>query len=311
MISLSNNFRSALRWTIEKEETETALRFAYHLYEFWLRHADFEEGHRLLEQVLALPRTDQFPIPLANALNALSWIDWFQGRTDRSIELSEKALSLAQSQPDNISEVIAHLNLGAIFVHQKDGLAIGKAHITEASEISHEIGTQWEHARSLMLLAFIYLRTKDYDRSHSYYTNAYNLYQELGDINFQSVTKRLIGDLEIERGSLDKGKAAYLESLTIAQVVKNHLQVAYNFIGLSNAAAIEGNHLRALKFHMAGKAILENVGIWSIGYEPEWGKKIAKAKTVLSNTEVQSILASGHQMTNEEAFEFGKGIQDN
>ena len=311
MISLSSNFRSALRWTIEKEETETALRFACHLYEFWLRHADFQEGHQVLQQVLALPGTDQFPIPFANALNALSWIEWFQGRTDRSIELSKQALSLTQSQPDNISKVIAHLNLGAVYLHQKDGLAKGKAHITEASEISHEIGTQWEHARSLMLLALIYLRTKDYDRSHAYYTNAYNLYQELGDINFQSVTKRLIGDLEIERGSLDKGKAAYLESMTIAQIVKNHLQVAYNFIGLSNAAAIEGNHLRALKSHMAGKAILENVGIWSIGYELEWEKKIAKAQTVLSNTEVQSILASCHRMTNEEVFEFGMGIQDN
>ena len=310
MITLSGNFRSALKWTIEKEETETALRFAYRLYAFWLRHADFEEAHRWLEQVLALPEADQYPLPLANVLNALSWIDWFQGRTERSIELSEEALSLAQSQPDNLSKVVAHLNLGAIYVHQEDGLARGKAHITEASEISHEIKARWEHARSLMLLALIYLRAKDYDKSHAYYINAYNLYQEIGDINFQSVTKRLIGDLEIERGNVDKGKDAYHESLNDALVVKNQLQVAYNFIGLANAAAIEENHLSALKFHQAGKAILENVGVWSSGYEPDWEKRIANTQMIVGEDEVESILASGHQMTNEEAIEFAMFTQD-
>jgi predicted ATPase/DNA-binding CsgD family transcriptional regulator len=310
MISLSGNFRAALKWTIEKEETQTALGLSYHLYDFWLRHADFEEAHRWLEQILALPGADQHPVSHANALNALSWIVWFQGRADRSIELSEKALSLVQSQPDNISKVVAHLNLGAIYVHQEDGLAKGKAHITEASEISHEIGARWEHARSLMLLALIYLRAKDYNRSYSYYIKAYNLYEELGDINFQSVTKRLIGDLEIERGNVEKGKDAYQESLTIAQVVKNHLQVAYNFIGLSNVAAIEGNHLDAFKFHLAGKEILENVGVWSSGYKPEWEKKVTNAQMILGEDEIESILLSSHHMTNEEAIEFAMDIQN-
>ena len=305
MNALRENFRTALKWVIEKKDTESALRFAHHLFEFWLRHADFEEAHRWLEQVLDLPGASRFSIPFTNALNDLAWIKWFQSKTESSITLAEKAHSLTQAQPNNISKVVAHLNLGAMYAHQEDGLTKGKTHITEASEISHQIEAHWEHARSLMLLALIYLRAKEYDKSHSYYKNAYNLYKDLGDIYFQSLTKRLIGDLEIERGNLLNGTDAYRESLRISKEAKNPLQTAYNFLGLSNAATIEGSYKDALKYHLAGKAILENVGVWSGGYQVVWEEKLHNAHEFLDQAEVESILVSGRKMSNEKAIEYG------
>ena len=304
MITLHENFRSALERIIEKEDIKTAVEFAEYLYEFWLRHADFEEARYWMERISAMPGVQNFPECYLKVLNPLAWILWFQGKTEAGISMSEQALAVARPQPDSVHKVVALLNLGLMLVHQAEGIRKGWGLIAEANEISQEIDAKWEYARSLMALALVHLRVNEYNKALSFYLDSYKLYQQLGDLNFQGVVRRLIGDLELRRNNLPEAVKAYLEAVKISQEVDNTLQTAYNFIGLSNTAALEGNHSDALKYHLAGKTILENIGIWSSGYEDEWEKRIQSAQNVLDQTEIEAILASGRKMSNEKAIEY-------
>jgi len=306
-IAMYDNLRAALEWVFKTGKVEAVLQFTCDMHEFWLRHADFEEARQWFEGVLALPETQQFPELHTGALNRLSWIYSLQGRSEEARTMAERALPLAQSQSNKRNTVVSLLNLGLMVVFQNEDFSKGQALLEEGQELSQEIHAEWELARSFMALAVAQSRQNEYIKARSLYSKAFHLYKKIGDINFQCVVNRLIGDLELQQNDLTKGMEAYRESLRIAQVVKNNLQVAYNFWGLARVERSKENHTRAVQLYMAGKNILEEIGVWGDGEDPELEEAFATARAALDEVKFQSVMEAGQQMTMKEAIEFALG----
>ena len=304
LIVMQENFRVALEWIIEKRETDTALQFTRDLFEFWLRHANFEEGQWWLQRVMALPNARQFQELYTEALKNLSWITWLQGKTEKAKNMAEQVLQLARSLPNKLNTAEALLNLGLMLISQKNDLARGQAYIEESKTLCEEIHNEWELARALMHLAIVNARKNEYNTACSLYSKSFNLYKKLGDIHFQGVVKRLIGNLEVKRDNLRAGMKAYREALVIAQSVKSDLQISYNIWELARAAKARENHIRALQLYLASKRILDDIGAWWSGDEPELEEELATARAVLGEAEFHSAMEAGQHMTMEEAIEY-------
>jgi len=304
LIAMQENMRTALEWVTERGQVEIALQFICDLHEFWLRHSDFEEGQRWMERVLSLPKAQHFQEKYSETFNNLTWFYQMQGQTREAKEMAEQALPLARSQPNQRNTAEALLNLGMIMVLDKDDFARGLAFIEEAKDLCQEIHDEWEHARALMDLAVAQYRQNEYKAARSLYSKAFNLFKKLGDMGFQCVVMRLIGDLEAKRNNLKKSEEAYCESLAIAQAVKINLQVANNLWGLAKVAKAKGNHTPAIQLYLASKKVYEDIGAWWSGDDPELEDALATARTELSEVEFQSAVEAGRQMTMDEAIEF-------
>jgi predicted ATPase/DNA-binding CsgD family transcriptional regulator len=306
-ITMHDNIRIALEWVFEMGETDAALWFISYLFEFWLRYADFEEARRWLERVIAVSDAQQFPELYTSALMKISWINWLQDRADEARTLAERALPLARSQSNKHNTVIALLNLGLILVLQNDDFDRGQTYIEEAKNICQEIHIEWELARSFMALAVAKSRQNEYIKARSLYSKAFHLYKKIGDINFQCVVNRLIGDLEVQQNNLTKGVEAYRESLMIARNVKNNLQIAYNIYALAGVEKVKGNYPRAIRLYLASKKILLDMGVLWIENDSKVDEALASARATLGEAEFQFAWEAGQHMTMEEAIGFALG----
>lgn len=303
-ISMYDNLRAALEWTIETGQVEDALIYTCDLYEFWLRHSDFEEGRLWIERAMALPNTRQFQELYSEALNHLSWLAWFQGRTGNARDLAEQALPLARSTSNKINTAEALLNLGLILVLQGDDFGRGQALLEEGRKLCQKIHAEWELGRALMDLAVAKFQQNEYDAAYSLYSRAFDNFKKFGDIGFHCIVKRLMGDLEIQRNNISQGIRAYRESLAIAQAVKSNLQIAYIFWGLARAEKIKRSHSNAVRLYIASKRILEGMGAWSSRDDLELDEEISSALADLGETEFQAVWKAGQNMTMEEAIAF-------
>ncbi len=88
-----DNLRAALRWLLEKEQIEQALRLSGALHFFWLTHAHLREGRHWLEQALVASNGVMTPVR-AMGLYTASALAYFSGDYTRSAELCTKSLKL-------------------------------------------------------------------------------------------------------------------------------------------------------------------------------------------------------------------------
>jgi predicted ATPase/DNA-binding CsgD family transcriptional regulator len=303
IIAAYSNIRTALEWVIESKDTEATLQFVCDQFWFWLRHSDFKEAQRWLERAIALPNANQYKELFVQAVSSLSWVFHLQGEK-KAIKMAEQALSLARSQPNQHLKAVALLNFGLMAVAQEGNFDLGQAYMEEAKSICEEINDEWVFARALMHLAYVQSRKENHEKAYSLYNESFNLYKKLGDIHFQGVVKRLIGDLAIEKNILPEGIKAHREALIIAKAVKSDLQIAYNIYDLARAERLKGDHQRAIRLYLASKNILQDVGAIWIEDDVEMLEALETAKATLGEKEYKAAWEAGQKMTVEEAIEF-------
>jgi tetratricopeptide (TPR) repeat protein len=225
-----------------------------------------------------------------------------QGKTKEARNMAEQALLLARSQSNKHNTAEALLNLGMMLVLQKDDFARGQAYMEESKDLCQEIHDEWLLARALMDLAVAQFQQNEYNSARSLYSKSFNLFKKLGDIGFQCIVMRLIGDLEAKRNNLTEGVESYRESLTIARAVKSNSQIAYNFWGLARVEKVKGNHTRAVRLYMASKRILEDMGAWSNRDDFELDEEFTSARALHGEVKFQSVWDASQNMTMEESI---------
>jgi non-specific serine/threonine protein kinase len=108
-----DNLRAALRWTLSHDQGVAAVRCSAALFRFWERRGHFQEGCAWLERALrSVPET---PTPERGwALNALAFLCWRGGDTERAWPIAQEALSVARAAGEPRDVAQAMLNLGMI-----------------------------------------------------------------------------------------------------------------------------------------------------------------------------------------------------
>jgi predicted ATPase/class 3 adenylate cyclase len=171
LVKEQENFRSALTWSLETEDTETALRLTGALHPFWYHAGLLLEGRRWTEQALTQAGTTG----TAARAKALATAGEFAGLAgDLKVAKSylEESIAIYESLGDQGALPAAHTQLGHIAVHEG----------------------HYDLAQSL------YLRSLEHESSVAWHTPAV----AFNNIGWASLMKR---DLEHAREAFEKGLA--------------------------------------------------------------------------------------------------------
>jgi non-specific serine/threonine protein kinase len=174
-----HNLRAALRWLLDQEEYELALRLATSLGYFWLVRRYHAEGGRWLQEALQnVPDAD--PRLRTTALLRGALLLTFKGEYQRSKVLLEEARALAQQHQDSqgIADSLAYLSMRAAFVGDW----------TESMQLLHDAmgywGKQADHHEigfALRHLGVVAFMQGKYQEAASLYTNVVQRLTAIGD----------------------------------------------------------------------------------------------------------------------------------
>jgi predicted ATPase len=108
-----DNLRAALRWTLAAGRAEDALRAAASLWRFWYLHGHYAEGRRWLGAALEKSRSAA-PGLRVRALVASGALAFLECDYDRAEEMLEESLALARTQDDTRSIALSLQFLGSV-----------------------------------------------------------------------------------------------------------------------------------------------------------------------------------------------------
>jgi predicted ATPase/transcriptional regulator with XRE-family HTH domain len=302
-ITMHNNMRVALNWIVEQGESEVALQFANVLFEFWLRHSDYEEAQQWYNRLLALPDAQQHPETYLEGFNHFTWVYWLQTNLKEARTFAEQALILSRSQTSKVNTVGAFLNMGLLLISERRPDQ-ARDYLEKAKDICREYQYEWELARAHLLLGIASKYQKQYTSARSHFSEAFNLFRQLGDTGFQCVIQRSSGDLEIEQGNLNEATHEYNQALLGARKMENRWLAANIIWGLARVAKAKEHHDRSFRLYLVSKKIFDDIGAWWSSDDLEFEGALAAARARLGDAEFQSALDDGRYVTMEEGIAY-------
>ena len=148
-----DNLRAALRFSLDAEDAETALRLAGALWRFWWMRGYLDEGAAWLESALHLADRAT-PLTRARALHGAGKLARERGEYHQAAELTEASLDLFCQHGDRAGTALALHNLASVTRASGD-LPGAEALARESLDLYRSLGDEWGTAIILLLFAHI------------------------------------------------------------------------------------------------------------------------------------------------------------
>jgi len=177
------NFRVALRSSINAGDAETALRLAGSLWQFWRSHGDLTEGRAWLREGLALG-AGSTP-DRAKALWGAAWLAYHQGNYDEAETLGEDLRILSRDAKDPVIVRNALTVRGMVaMAHERFGDA--RALFDQAVDLLRPLGRNWLLGTSLLNLGSACVHQRDAEHARTCLEEARTVYDQVGDRHFSA-----------------------------------------------------------------------------------------------------------------------------
>jgi predicted ATPase/DNA-binding SARP family transcriptional activator len=284
-----DNLRQALRWSLRKEEqavggegtdlpSETGLRLAGALGQFWDTRGYVNEGRKWLESAL-----EKWRAPSEARVKALTWAGalaerqtdttrWFalldeslklsqelvykpgvaealfrqarvarfQGNDERAEKLGLESLKLWRELNDKRGIARA---LGPLAARMRDQYEYAQASelFEESLSLFREVGDTREIAGALWNLSDVALRRCDFDKAEAFAHESLALYLELGDKHGIATLLRNLGEVTRNSGDPERATDLFEESTSLFQELGDKHCKALSLIGLGRASLSRGD----------------------------------------------------------------------
>jgi predicted ATPase/Tfp pilus assembly protein PilF len=226
-----DNFRAALAFTITAEKTESGLRLALALSDFWLLR-NFHEGYQQLTEILSLPVTNA---EITLRIKTLNSVGKFASSIERYAEAKsyyEEALTLAQKQSDNDGIAGALLGLGELARLQGDYRA-AQGLFEKSLALYRTLDEKRNLARVLNNLGITFLYRGQPSETKPLYEEALRLHQTLGDPQRIALSLSNLGAISEELEDFTAAEQYYQQSLGLARAIGDK---SFEAISLHNLA---------------------------------------------------------------------------
>ena len=209
-----DNLRAALRWVIDSQQSDLAVRFGAVLCWFWFLRSHFTEGRRWLAEILSLQEAMARSSARAWMATAAGYMADYMADHTSAQALHTEGLAIAREVGDHWVEATALRGLGGLALRsdarlarsfQEEGLAAGRA-----------AGDRFLEALALGNLAMVANDQADYAAGRTYASESLTLGRELQD---KLVTAQALVHLGI--ASLGEGDYADAEILLTEGVASN------------------------------------------------------------------------------------------
>ena len=254
-----DNLRAAVRWLVEQEEIEMALRLCGALYLFWTTHGHWSEGRQWLESILlASSRETVSPLVLAKALRGAGMIASMQGNYKRAEALLAESLEMA-SKLDNQPGIAAAIK-GLVFVALARGrYTVAAALVEEAVVPLRALGDKWDLSEVLFfgaIAATYQIDQIDVAAARSMIEESLELARELRDRRIQAYALIHLGFLALLQGEGAAACSFIEEGLAVHEAMGNREGIAYASLAYGWYFLSQGDYVTARTYYEKSLAIL-------------------------------------------------------
>jgi predicted ATPase/class 3 adenylate cyclase len=244
-----DNLRAALRWSLDCDETEAALRLGSALALFWDTHGYVREGREWLDELLA--RARERPTPTVTARRALAKVLDAASRTrarwsefPQATEFLTQGLAVWRELGDKrgIAEALNNLAVGAT---QSGDRVRARVLVAESLALFRELSDKRGTAHALNNLAEILRGDGDLPRARALFEESVPLFEAIEDRRGLSHALDNLGGLLSTQGDYGAAEALYSKSLRLAEELGDNHAIATALRSLGGVAHHRGDQARA------------------------------------------------------------------
>ena len=321
-----DNLRAAMRWCIDQEEAEIALRLGGALARFWYRRGHITEGRKWLDMALAIAEQKLQPVNnlsiqdarsvievWAKALNGAGILASIQGDYGESRLRFEAGLVLVRELGDKQSIVNTLHNLGTVAQEQGDHASARSMH-EESLILRRELGDKRGIAMSLNNLGILRKEQGDYAAARTLQEEGLALRRELGDNWGVAMSLNNLGVVAEEQQDYDSARSYLEQSLVLRQDLGDKVGIAscLEELGRVGTLSAQGNIealTRAAVLFGAAETVREVLSTpLSPAERPLVESAVAYIRDSLDKLTWQKAWAEGVAMTIEQAVASALGM---
>jgi len=298
-----DNLRTALAWSIGRDEGDIGMELVTALWRFWHYLGEFSAGRRWAEQVLALPSASGRMEARARAVIAGGSLAYWQQNSSAATKAYDDALAILREIGDPASIAEGMYNLA--FVEPIRGNLQKSIDMFRECRVAFEkLGDRRGVADALFGLAVMSRLQGDLMTARASAKEGLALHEELGDVFGMAGTKYVLGRAAAELGDLDLGRRYFLETLDIMEMVGERTGIALILDNMAHQANARGDPLRAMRLAGASEAIKEAVGGQAPPELIHLPDPRDRARHLASEDQLQAAWQEGRAMTLAQAVAF-------
>lgn len=265
-----NNLRAALRWALEHQDVEVALRLVGALWRFWHMHNDYQEGLHWIKAALQLPppggpgssawgRLTPYRIEALTGAGAIGCA--LVQELDLAIACLDEAATLArQAGADSLPRILALTGRAAeargdterALRAYQEGLTLARAGGPDRRPSAAYI---------LNALGNIQRAQENYAEARTHYEEALATWREIGDTNGMICGLCNLGVLACIDDDLPLALETLHQGLRLAWQNQDHRHAAYSLFGLAAVRQAQGKALQAARLLGQSETLYRSLGM--------------------------------------------------
>jgi predicted ATPase/class 3 adenylate cyclase/DNA-binding XRE family transcriptional regulator len=252
-----DNLRAALDWTIDTEQTETALRLTGALWKFWEVRGYLTEGRTWLAR--ALGQGSASSVARAKACAGAGVLARHQGDYEHAGALLQEGLALCRAEHDRRGVAAALNNLGIVARRQGE-FKRAQTLLAEGLELRRELGDEHGIAGSLHNLGVLARHRGQYPSATTLLEECLAARRTLGDNQGIANTLNNLGNVARLQGDLERATTLLTEGLLLDRELMDPAGIAFGLDGLAAVACMRGAATRAAQLFGAADVLRERIG---------------------------------------------------
>jgi predicted ATPase/transcriptional regulator with XRE-family HTH domain len=253
-----DNVRAALRWLLDRDETERALEFVGYLLWFWDAIGRGREGRTWGEEALAKANADPASWSYARASYATGQQAWAMGDMANAARLLTVSVERFRALGDHRSLGQALDQLGSTYLSRGD-VVTARVLLSESVAQLDAVGDRWGYGLAVFMLGDALLQD-DPSAARQCYEKSLAAFRELGDQFGIAIPLTGLGGLAMRDRDYATARTLFEEGLALRRAVGHPFNTAISLTSLGELARYEGDDERAMAYLEEGLALFREVG---------------------------------------------------
>jgi non-specific serine/threonine protein kinase len=300
------NLRAALRFSLDAEDGETALRLAGALWQFWWMRGYLDEGAAWLESALRFAERAT-PLTRARALHAAGKLARERGEYAYGTEVTEASLRTFREQGDLAGTALA-LNTLANITGDCGQYGEAFALYQESLTLRRQIGDRAGEALALNNMASIARASGDLTRAEALAGEARDLFQGLGDDWGVAISLLALAHIACQQGRADEAEVVARTSLELRRALGARQGIMRCLDILAEVAVAQGNLDHAVRLYGAVDSMRQALGFARAPDESaRYARELDQIRTAVGEARFSAAWTAGQALDADDAVREGLG----
>lgn len=196
------NLRAAIRWAIDADEGELALRLTGVLWRFWHAFGLVADGRALAEEALAMESAPRSGSVRAWAEAAAGNLAYWQADSVAANRHYEAQIEIATAAGDDVAVADGWFNLAHVIYIQGGDAASQREVADQVIARYRDLGDEWGLARATWSLAIMAMSAGDVDEAYERLLRDRDEFERLDDRQYHAMTTGSLGWAAYMRGDI-------------------------------------------------------------------------------------------------------------